>query len=81
MIKCAIKCVVSCVFQKPLENMPNPNSLYNSHIYFRSADIENLITWNASFVSTFDYDGDGVEWPKDCNDFIVEFLKTVFPLK
>ena len=32
-------------------------------------DYEDFVTWNTSFVSTLDHDGDGYEWPHDCNDF------------
>lgn len=45
------------------------DTLYQALALSRSIDYEDFVTWNTSFVSTLDYDGDGYEWPHDCNDF------------
>lgn len=48
---------------------PGPGSPFQSEVLSYSMDYEDFVTWNASFVSTLDYDGDGYEWPYDCNDY------------
>jgi hypothetical protein len=47
---------------------PGVDTLYQVRD-LRFMDYEDFVTWNTSFVSTLDYDGDGYEWPHDCNDF------------